>query len=205
MKRLSLSWKSWPKLSPGHVDHQTWCWWFQCQCRLSRPPVRMLIGLARLRRGLLKVGFVIEISFISFFIVIFKSSNFMWSSTSLWWSSSSSCWSSKANGARWMLAIVERWSWSWPTSWIGDYQLSRSWSIKVSCQKSKTCDHKYWMIIHDEHNQFPGTRKSWPPSNRSTQEQSTPLPSKLISGCPLQPGDTLLDGEDHHHNEERKW
>ena len=31
----------------------------------------MLIGLARLRRGLLRVGFVIEISFIRFFIVIF--------------------------------------------------------------------------------------------------------------------------------------
>ena len=43
----------------------------QWQCRLSPPPVRMLIGLARLRRGLLRVGFVIEISFISFFIVIF--------------------------------------------------------------------------------------------------------------------------------------
>ena len=66
-------------------------------------------------------------------------SSLLSSSSNFMWSSSSSCWSSKANGARWMLAIVERWSWSWPTSWIGDYQLSWSWSIKVSC------DHKYWM------------------------------------------------------------
>ena len=58
------------------------------------------------------------------------------------------------------------------------------------------------MIIHDEQNQSPGTRKSWPPSNRSTQEQFTPLPSKLISGCPLQPGDTLLDGENPCHNDD---
>ena len=136
-------WRSWPK----------WSWWsYHLAMLIIKPGVddhfNGNAGWVRLQRGCWSGlqgcaegfwGSALSLKSVSL------ASSLLSSSSNFMWSSSSSCWSSKANGARWMLVIVERWSWSWPTSWIGDYKFSWSWSIKVSCQKSKTCDHKYWM------------------------------------------------------------